>query len=284
MKMKKIPCLILLLLLLPLLNSAQEVELNQNAAMIDSLSLAREQSILSEYGFRDINTLSYVAEKLEIKDMDRWKAALGLEPENKKLDNMILIRLELSPYRALLAKQTVEYGYNELSSLAEISLSLNLPIKKLKSMLKLSEPLEKSWDNRSLQALGITPQQISEINDEFKRDIMLYGSSVTLVGMLVVFSALLITSLIIGQLVHLNNKGKASQVIKLSADGKLKSAPQDLSRNVIVAAITALHIHKQEIEDQRRMALTFRRTPTNQWRASAVLSMPNRELNSRRNR
>lgn len=282
--MKKIPCLILLLLLLPLLNSAQEVELNQNAAMIDSLSLAREQSILSEYGFRDINTLSYVAEKLEIKDMDRWKAALGLEPENKKLDNMILIRLELSPYRALLAKQTVEYGYNELSSLAEISLSLNLPIKKLKSMLKLSEPLEKSWDNRSLQALGITPQQISEINDEFKRDIMLYGSSVTLVGMLVVFSALLITSLIIGQLVHLNNKGKASQVIKLSADGKLKSAPQDLSRNVIVAAITALHIHKQEIEDQRRMALTFRRTPTNQWRASAVLSMPNRELNSRRNR
>lgn len=284
MKMKKIPCLILLLLLLPLLNSAQEVELNQNAAMIDSLSLAREQSILSEYGFRDINTLSYVAEKLEIKDMDRWKAALGLEPENKKLDNMILIRLELSPYRALLAKQTVEYGYNELSSLAEISLSLNLPIKKLKSMLKLSEPLEKSWDNRSLQALGITPQQISEINDEFKRDIMLYGSSVTLVGMLVVYSALLITSLIIGQLVHLNNKGKASQVIKLSADGKLKSAPQDLSRNVIVAAITALHIHKQEIEDQRRMALTFRRTPTNQWRASAVLSMPNRELNSRRNR
>lgn len=282
--MKKIPCLILLLLLLPLLNSAQEVELNQNAAMIDSLSLAREQSILSEYGFRDINTLSYVAEKLEIKDMDRWKAALGLEPENKKLDNMILIRLELSPYRALLAKQTVEYGYNELSSLAEISLSLNLPIKKLKSMLKLSEPLEKSWDNRSLQALGITPQQISEINDEFKRDIMLYGSSVTLVGMLVVYSALLITSLIIGQLVHLNNKGKASQVIKLSADGKLKSAPQDLSRNVIVAAITALHIHKQEIEDQRRMALTFRRTPTNQWRASAVLSMPNRELNSRRNR
>jgi len=109
---------------------------------------------------------------------------------------------------------------------------------------------------------------------------LLYGGSVTLGGMSVVFVALLLTSIIISQLVHLKAKPKAA-VIKLDGAGKIKAAPKDLSRNVIVAAITALHMHASEIEEQRKMGLTFRRTPTNQWRASAVLSMPNRELKRR---
>lgn len=280
--MKILSGLLMLLLLLPILLWAQNVEAGDTAALIDSLSLSREQAILAEYGFRDVNTLSYVATKLEIQNMDRWKAALGLEPANKALDGKTLRNLDLSPYRVLLAKQTVEYGYNELSTLGEISAKLSIPLKKLKAMLGNTDALDKTWDNRSIQALGITPMQIQKTNEEFEQDILIYGSSVTLVGMLVVFSALLITSLLIRQMVHLNAKPQNASVIKLSSDGKLKVAPKDLSRNVIVAAITALHIHKQEIEERRRMVLTFRRTPTNQWRASAVLSMPNRELNSRR--
>lgn len=282
MRMQRLSILVVLLLLLPLVILAQDIDPTSSEAMIDSLSVAREQSILAEYGFRDSNTLAYVADKLEIADLARWKSALGLEPANKALDDMTLRRLELTPYRALIAKQTVEYGYNELSTLSEIAASLNMPLKKLKSMLGNNDPLDKTWDNRSIQALGINPEQIRAIHDEFEHDILLYGSSVTLVGMLVVFSALVITSLIIRQLVHLNVKTKSAPVIKLSSDGKVKSAPNTLSRNVIVAAITALHIHRQEIEEQRRMVLTFRRTPTNQWRASAVLSMPNRELKARR--
>jgi Na+-transporting methylmalonyl-CoA/oxaloacetate decarboxylase gamma subunit len=280
--MNRLSILIMLLLLLPALIPAQETESGTSEAMIDSLSVSREQSILAEYGFRDSNTLTYVAEKLEIADMSRWKSALGLEPANKALDDMTLRRLELTPYRALIAKQTLEFGYNELSTLSEIAASLNMPLKKLKSMLGNDDPLDRTWDQRSIQALGISPEQIRDINQEFEKDILLYGSSVTLVGMLVVFLALVITSLIIRQLVHLNAKPKAAPVIKLSSDGKVKSAPNTLSRNVIVAAITALHIHQHEIEEQRRMVLTFRRTPTNQWRASAVLSMPNRELKARR--
>lgn len=272
----------MLLFMLPFLLVGQQAEADDTAALIDSLSESREQSILAEYGFRDTNTLSQVAQKLEIKNIDRWKSALGLEPANKALNDITLRRLEISPYRALLGKQTVEYGYNELSTVSEISASLSMPMKKLKAMLGNNDPLDKSWDNRSIQALNISPQRIKDIHDEFTQDVLIYGASVTLVGMLVVFSALLLTSIVIRQLVHLNRAEQSTPVIKLGSEGKLKAAPKNLSRNVIVAAITALHIHQQEIEDKRRMVLTFRRTPTNQWRASAVLSMPNRELNSRR--
>jgi len=280
--MNKIYGFCMLLFMLPFLLVGQQAEADDTAALIDSLSESREQSILAEYGFRDTNTLSQVAQKLEIKNIDRWKSALGLEPANKALNDMTLRRLEISPYRALLGKQTVEYGYNELSTVSEISASLSMPMKKLKAMLGNKDPLDKSWDNRSIQALNISPQRIKDIHDEFTQDVLIYGASVTLVGMLVVFSALLLTSIVIRQLVHLNRAEQSTPVIKLGSEGKLKAAPKNLSRNVIVAAITALHIHQQEIEDKRRMVLTFRRTPTNQWRASAVLSMPNRELNSRR--
>jgi hypothetical protein len=195
---------------------------------------------------------------------------------------MPLKRLEITPYRAFLAQQTVLYGFNELNTLSEIAASLNMPLKKLKAMLGNDDPLDKSWDNMSIQALGIDLDTVTRTREEFAEGIVLYGSSVTLVGMLVVFSALVLTSLIISQLVHLNREKTSARTISLSSDKKLKNAPKSISRNVIAAAITALHIHEMELEERRKMVLTFRRTPTNQWRASAVLSMPNREMNSSR--
>ncbi len=150
-------------------------------------------------------------------------------------------------------------------------------------MMDLPEPVSRRWDSASLQALDFTPQMIEKLHQEFTDNSVAYGASVTLVGMLTVFLALLVTSLVISQLIHLNRKPKPRQAdITISAKGKLQSASPTLNQNVIVAAITALHIHRQSIEDRRRLVLTFRRTPTNQWRASAVLSMPNREMSTKR--
>ena len=282
--MRKILCLALLII--PLLLLAQEPVATiapENGtlrvqAILDSLTLVREQEVISEYGFTDTNTLLYVAEKLGIEDLYRWKGALGLEPANKVLDTMTLKKLEITPYRALLAQQKLQYGFNEISTVSEIGTTLSIPIKKLKAMLGNTDPLDKSWDDMSIQALGIDLETMKDTNAEFLGHIMRYGSSVTLVGMLVVFSALVLTSLIISQLVHLNREKKQARTISLSSDGKVKSVPKDLSRDVIVAAITALHMHEKEVERRRKMVLTFRRTPINQWRASAILSMPNSEM------
>jgi len=252
-------------------------------AVPDSLQQQREKEILSEYNFSDRNSLEEVARKLLVGDFDRWKTYLGLEPENKKLNELSLVKLGITPYRALLAKQYSDLGFTELSTLSEVAASLNMPIKKLKQMMDLPEPVSRRWDGASLQALDFTPQMMEKLHQEFTADSVAYGISVTMVGMLTVFMALLVTSLVISQLIHLNRKPKPRQAdINVSAKGKLQSASPTLNQNVIVAAITALHIHRQSIEDRRRLVLTFRRTPTNQWRASAVLSMPNREMSTKR--
>ena len=252
-------------------------------AVSDSLMLQREMEIASEYGFRDTNTLEVVARKLLIDDIASWKSYLGLEPDNKAVDKMSLRKLGIAPYRALLAQQFSVYGFTELSSLTEVAASLSMPIKKLKHTLGLPNPTSRKWDQNSLQALDISPQKVEKLRQEFTENRLRYGASVTLVGMLTVFFALLITSLVISQMIHLNRPPKVKKAdIKLSAGGKVTAASATLNRNVIVAAITALHIHQQAIEDRRRLVLTYRRTPTNQWRASAVLSMPNREMGTKR--
>lgn len=265
---------------MPLMIFAQGQPAPGTQAEADSLLLAREQEILSEYGFRDSNTLTDVAKKLEIEDLRSWKMALGLEPDNKVLDNMTLRKLAITPYRALLAKQTVTYKYNEMSTISEIAFKFSIPVKKFKALLGNHDPLDTSWDNTSLQALGISLDTVQAVKQEFEGDILSYGGSVLIVGVLVVFLALILTSIVISQLVHLNRKSSKESIIKVSSSGQVKSAPKNISSNVIVAAVTALHMHQMDIEERRRMVLTFRRTPTNQWRASAVLSMPNREMTS----
>lgn len=268
----------------PLMAQSPETATSEvQQAVPDSLLEQREQEILSEYGFKDTSPLQEVAHKLLIDNYASWKSFLGLEPENKTLDGMSLRKLGIAPYRALLAQQFSVFGYTELSTVKEVAARLNLPIKKLKHALKLSDPLSTKWDNASLQALDINPQQVEKVRQDFAENSIKYSLNVTMVGMLTVFMALLITSLVIGQLIHLNRPPKVAKPdIKVSPGGKLIAASATLNRDVIVAVIAALHIHQQSIEDRRRLALTFRRTPTNQWRASAVLSMPNREMSAKR--
>ena len=249
----------------------------------DSLALVREKEILSEYGFRDTATLAEVAEKLQIKDIASWKKYLGLEPYNEKLDKMSLRKLGITPYKALLAKQYSVYGFTELSTLDEVASVLNMPIKKIKQKIGLEKPNSQQWDSYSLQSLNVTPEDIIKIEQEFNEQSMNYGLNVTLVGMLTVFTALLITSIIVGQLNLLNRPPKKEKAdLKISPGGKVRAASATLNQNVIAALVTAVMLHEQTLEDQRKIALTFKRTPTNQWRANAMLNMPNREMNNRR--
>jgi len=255
-------------------------QISVNAPTIsDSLSLAREKEILSEYGFRDTATLAEVAAKLQIKDIDSWKSYLGLESHNEKLNKMSLRKLGITPYKALLAQQYSVYGYTELSTLEEVAAALKMPVKKIKQEIGLEKPNSQKWDNYSLQSLNITPEEIKKIHQEFEAKSLNFGLNVTLAGMLTVFAALLITSIIIGQLNHLNRPTKEKKAdLKISPGGKVRAASATLNNNVIAALAATIFLYEQSLEEKRKIALTFKRTPTNQWRASAMLNMPNREI------
>ena len=263
---------------------AQEVETEELsleasiAAISDSLLNQRELEVRKEYGFTDKDELIVVAELLEIKDIPKWKSYLKIEVANKALESMSLNKLGITPYQALLAKHYSIYGFTELSSFVEISDRLNIPIKKLREMAGLKS-LDKSKDNTSLQALEIDPATVNEMIEKFRKESLPYSLSLTLVGMLIVFGALLFTSIIISQLSVVNKKTKMEErALVIDRSGKLIKNPIIQDHNAVAAAIIALHIYETGIKEKRKLMLTFKRTPTNQWRASQVLEMPNKEI------
>ncbi len=248
----------------------------QLQAMSDSLLQYREREVTSEFGFQATDRLKDVAAKLQITGTEDWKRFLGIEPANPVLDGMSLQKLGITPYRAVLAQQHSIYGFTELSTLAELAQQLQLPIKKLRQFAGVSGT-DKSSDNYSLQTLDKVPAQVLEFENAFNQDKLKYGFSVTVVGVLIVFFALAITALVIAQLQRLNRKPKPA-TITLNANGKVASAPADLNSDLIAAAIAALHLYKHDIEERRRLMLTFRRHLSDQWRGSAIHAMPNRDI------
>ena len=248
------------------------------ATVPDSLAKALSRQIQEEFDFRETDTLADVAAALGITDIPRWKKYLGLEPHNPSLDKRTLRSLGIPPYHAFLGKQYCLHGFTEQSTLTQLASEKSVPIKKLRQLLNIPT-LDRSKDTYSLQALNVPLGRLDNVITGFKDRELPYGVSITIVGMLIVFLALLITSLIIGQLIHLNRKPrKQAEKLIIDHSGKLVSASKDVSNNTIAAAITALFLYKQKIEDRRRLLLTFHRAPTNQWRASGVLDMPNRVI------
>lgn len=274
----------LIIILLCLLGGLWAQAPESAPAVADSVLQQRNLEILEEYGIKETSTLNEVAEILRVSDMAKFKQILGLEAENRVLDNRSLRQLSLRPYDVFLASQTLEYGFSELNTLTEVASHLHMPIKKLKSLLgEPFDPLTNRDDQRSLQSLMVDPEKILEINKDFKDDLLSYGWILTMIGMLVVFAALLITSIVISQMIHLNaQKNKETPVIKISSTGKVIKSSPNASQDIIVAAITALFIYENTIKERRRIQLTFNRTKTNQWRSSSMLQMPNREFFQKR--
>lgn len=256
----------------------------ETSTLADSVIVQRESEILEDFGIRDSSRLAEVAKVLKVQDIPRWKTYLKLEAANPKLDEKSLRQLGITPYTAFLASQSALYGYSELSTLQEVAAVLSIPIKKLKAMLGEGlDPNSKAKDNRSLQSLDLSPEMIESKAKEFKDNLLNYGLALTLIGMLVVFSALLITSIVISQLIHMNKaEKKAPAEIRITSSGKLLKVPHDMNLDVIAAAITALHIYETTIKERRRLQLTFNRNSVNTWHNSAALNMPNSEFTRRR--
>lgn len=263
------------------LEEIEELSLEELVAAIsDSLLEKRELEIREEFGFTNKDKLGDVARILEIEDVPKWKRYLKLEPENEALNSMSLSNLGITPYQALLARQHSIYGFTELSTFSEISERECLPIKIMREKLGLNSQ-DKSCDNYSLQAMGVSPAAVDSMITEFNDNSVPYGFSLTLVGMTITFSALFITSFVVSQLQIVNKKRKpkeeeATEEIEQKAKPVETKRIQD--RNEVAAAIMALHMYETGIKERRKMMLTIKRTPTNQWRTSQVLEMPNREL------
>ena len=273
---------IVLLLLCSLLMAQNETEQPQTTVVPDSLMQIIESRIREEYGVTDTSTLLQTAEVMKV-ELTELKKQLGLDVNNPKLDEMRLRQLGVSVYQVLLAQETIQYGFNTTSTLEFISSKYSVPIKKLKLLLKLDSN-DPSLNTRSIQALEIAPDSVQAALLEFKETLSQTGGNIVLVGILVVFSSLLITSLVIMQLRHLNilTQEKPSKAdLRINKSGKLLSAKPHVSPNEIAAVIAVVHIFQFQLEERRRLSLTFNREKANFWRADGLYAMPNRHFNKK---
>lgn len=193
----------------------------------------------------------------------------------------------------------VEFTIRNDYTMKAVADSINMPVKKLKAMLapelkKYGESnpeyasyqtQNRKWDDLSLSELNIPPAIIAEKFDEFTKETLPFGYSVTAVGILVVFASLLLISILIAQFQHIEKtkdikvkKKKTTKTVDTPV-GKITGPESAISSNAIVAVIAALHKHKLSVEERVKIQMTFSRTPVNMWSASAKMDMPNRVYN-----
>ncbi|MCD4795646.1 MAG: OadG family protein [Candidatus Cloacimonetes bacterium] len=159
-------------------------------------------------------------------------------------------------------------------TLSQLSQEINIPIKKLKTLLEIDAA--KSPETK-LNELEITSSQVQNAITEYNSTKRVYFWSIVLAGMIIVFISLALVGFIINQLKKLHKLDKLSKKrLEKIPRAKISADKPNLSRNDIVAVITAIYLHELEAEEQSRLLLTWKRTPISMWKAATKFNMPNR--------
>lgn len=229
------------------------------------------------YGFTELMKLSEVSEITKIP-LDSLRIHFKLNKNDSRLAQRTLKFLKLEPEAIVNYQDIRQYGYDQTLTLKEVSQKNHLPIKKLIEYLKLN-PRDKSLYQATLKDLHVRPADIDIIVKDFKENLPQFGAILTVLGMSVVFFSLILTALIISQLVHVGKTGKQEHKHGHSVQtpvGKVTAKKhEDLSTGSVIAVITAIHLRMQELEEENKLMLTWRRANVSMWQASGKVQFPN---------
>ncbi|HPM02417.1 MAG TPA: OadG family protein [Candidatus Cloacimonadota bacterium] len=235
------------------------------------------------FGISENYTLGQAAEVVDLS-VDSLVTHFKLNKNDNRIAGRKLTSLRVNPEDIVKYKDDITYGFNHSMALFDCARLNKIPIKKLLEYLNL--PIQdKSNYTKTLFDLKIKPSLIIEKVDYFATKKMELGAILTILGMLVVFSALAITAIVLTQMIHLGKFGKPSghghskTVSPASVQtpvGKIKAPrPEDLSSAAIVAVITAIHLRTQELEEENKLMLTWKRANISMWQASGKVQFPN---------
>ena len=150
------------------------------------------------YGISENNTIKQVAEIVDIS-VDDLKKHFKIDPRISNSQNRTLKSFQIDPEKVIIFKDDTQYGFNHNYTLFDICDKLDIPKKKMLEYLGLGIQDQTNYTKR-LHELGKTPADIIKINEQFWRHTRVC-CILTILGMLVVFAALFVTS-IISQLAH----------------------------------------------------------------------------------
>ncbi len=196
-----------------------------------------------------------------------------------KVIGIALIILSISPL--LYTEETELPGPSVTKSIVEISVGMDIPVKKFLELLGRDLSLDSSL---TLEELGISSEEAGQALDKYKKIRNSYLFSIVLVGMIIVFASLTLISVIIGQLKHLDEKKeKTGKRYRKSTWKKTASADPEKVAEIsvekkhdprhVAAVIATMFLHEQRAEEENQIILTWKRVPMNMWKT--VRPLPN---------
>lgn len=170
---------------------------------------------------------------------------------------------------ALLAADEITINFSQTASLLEIAEQTKIPVKKITEYLQLTRLTNY---NSTLQELNLDNQDVKKAVTSYKENEKSLYSGIVIVGMLIVFVSLILVGIIISSLQHVSEKKELPRLkIKKTKTvetelGTVTTQDDQLSSGSIIAAITALMLHRSELEEANRIQLTWARSSNNGWR------------------
>lgn len=150
------------------------------------------------------------------------------------------------------------------SNLLQVSEQTNVPLKKIIFYLGLDES---TLPSQTLSELQISAEQLKLALQNYHNSSKSFYGSIVLVGMSIVFISLMIVGLFISSLQHLDRSKKTKPKTR---EAKM-TAPEHISSNAIIAAITAIYLHEAEAEEKNRLLLTWTRSRLSMWSAANLV-------------
>jgi Na+-transporting methylmalonyl-CoA/oxaloacetate decarboxylase gamma subunit len=174
----------------------------------------------------------------------------------------------------------LEYGFDDFTTLGEVALIIKVPLNELVKYLRLN-PLN---DNSgvTIREARAEALDILDIMDNFNENTLEFLSTIILLGMGVVFVALIVTSVIISQSAFFSKKTEIMEkpAVAQTAVGEISTVSADYLREDDIAAVIAV-IHKLKMDhvSETKIMLTWKRANVTMWRASGKIEMPTSKYN-----
>ena len=225
------------------------------------------ETLHEHFNLNENMTIKAVTDTLCIS-LTAFKDAFTLDKTNHRIDRRSLKQLNID-------LENVYQHYDSIKLNAQ-SQHLKMPFKVLAKILDVPQKDPKSREltlGELRQTKGIL--DFGQIQKDFENNKYEYTGTLIVLGLLVVFFALLMTSLVIskmGVLVHTKKDTKLASVV--TPIGRVLAKKENLSPDAVIAVIMAIHRHKMQSIADHQIILTWRRANINMWKASTKTDLP----------
>ena len=193
----------------------------------------------------------------------------------KRIMFVCLLICSVSSVGFAVGEREQENLYQSSWTLREFAESNQVPLR------KITADLGKDLDTQAsstLAELGVTKADAKKALAEYRKGELSFVRNIAETGMLIVFASLIVVAVLIGLLRHLhifdkkrNTPGQGKSSVR-SIVGTISSSG-DMSNYALAAVVAAIFLHEEEVEEENKLLLTWKRASTNMWKASK--SMPN---------